>query len=67
MTERDLYVSCIPMIADVVVRCRKLSGGDYEDWKREFMEQCPKTAKAFMGKVMIIIDNYVLKKEFDKR
>ena len=60
MTERDLYVSCILMIAEMIVRCRKLSGGEYEDWKRETMEHCHETVKEFMGKVLIVIDNYVL-------
>ena len=27
MTERELYVSCIPMIAEMVIRCRRLSEG----------------------------------------
>lgn len=60
MTERELYVSCIPMIAEMVVMCRKLSGGEYEAWKHEVMEHCPDKVKGFMGKVMIIMDKYVV-------
>ena len=59
MTERDLYVSCIPMIAEMIVRCRKLSGGEYEDWKKETMEHCPETVREFMGKVLTVIDKCV--------
>lgn len=60
MTERELYVSCIPQIAKIAVRCRKLPGEEYEDWKREIMEHCPETVKEFMGKVMLVIDSLVL-------
>ena len=60
MTERELYVFYIPMIAEIAARCRKLSLMEYEDWKRETMEHCPETIKKFMGKVMITIDSVVL-------
>lgn len=60
MTERELYVSCIPMIAEIVVRCRKLSRREYEAWKHETMEHCPKEIKGYMGKTLTVIDKYVL-------
>ena len=28
MTERELYEFHIPMIAEMIIRCRRLSGGD---------------------------------------
>lgn len=63
MTERELCESCIPMIAEMVIRCRRLSGGEYQDWKRETMEHCPETVKEFMGKVLIVMDKYVLEND----
>lgn len=60
MTERDLYVSCIPQIAEIAVRCGKLSMAEYEDWKRETMESAPETVKGSIGKVLIVIDSCVL-------
>ena len=60
MTEYDLFVSCIPMLAEIAVRCRKLDRQDYEEWKQKTMEHCPEAVKAFMGKVLIVIDKYVL-------
>ena len=63
MTERELYVSCIPMIAEMVIRCRRLPEGEYEDWKEETMGHCPETARGFMGKVLAVIDKYVLEAE----
>ena len=63
MTERDLYAFCIPMIAEMVIRCRKLDRGGYEDWKRETMGHCPETVKEFMGNVLIVIDKYVLESD----
>lgn len=66
MTERGLYVSCIPEIAEIAVRCRKMPMTKYEDWKQEVMEHCmehcPETAKEFMCKVMMVIDKYVLER-----
>lgn len=52
MTEYDLFVECIHMIAEMVVRCRRMSGGEYETWKSETMEHAPDTVKGFMGKVI---------------
>lgn len=59
MTERDLYISLIPMIAEMAAECRRMDRGDYEDWKREAMEGAPDAAKAFMGKVLAVIDGFV--------
>ena len=55
MTELDLYLQCIPMIAEMVVRCQKLSVQQYEEWKRETMETAPESVKGFLVKVFIVI------------
>ena len=60
MTEYDLFVECIPMIAEMAARCRRLSEREYEDWKRETMGHAPEMVREFMGKVLITIDKYVL-------
>ena len=61
MTEYDLLVSCIPTIAEIVDRCRRLDKMDYENWKQKTMEHAPETVKGFMSKALIVIDSGVLK------
>ena len=46
--------------SEMAARCRRLSEGEYEDWKRETMEHAPEMVREFMGKVLITIDKYVL-------
>lgn len=63
MTEYDLFVECIPMLAEIAARYRKLERADYEAWKQEAMEHAPDMAKEFMGKVLVCIDKVVLGKK----
>ncbi len=63
MTEYDLFVECLPMIAEMAVRCRTLDRADYETWKQETMEHAPDMVKSFMGKVLVCIDKVVMGKE----
>lgn len=60
MTEREFFISCIPMIAEMVVLCRELDGQDYEEWKREVMEHAASPAKSFMKKVLVAMDNVIM-------
>lgn len=60
MTEYDLFVSNIPMIAEMTVRCRRLEQRDYEDFKNEVMESASNKEKRFIRKVFIVMDKYVL-------
>lgn len=55
MTELDLYLQCIPMIAEMIVICRKLPVQQYEEWKRETLETAPESAKGFLVKVFMVI------------
>lgn len=55
MTELDLYLQCIPMIAEMIVICRKLSVQQYEEWKRETLEKAPESVKRFLVKVFVVI------------
>ena len=55
MTELDLYLQCIPMIAEMIVICQKLSVQQYEEWKRETLEAAPESVKRFLVKVFVVI------------
>ena len=55
MTELDLYLQSIPMIAEMVIICQKLSAQQYEEWKRETLETAPESVKGFLVKVFIVI------------
>ena len=63
MTEYDLFVECLPMIAEMAVRCRSLDREDYEAWKAETMERAPDKVKPFMEKVLVCIDKVVMGKK----
>lgn len=39
MTERDLFIQEIPKIAEMTVRSREMSNEQYEQWKKESLEQ----------------------------
>lgn len=58
MTEYDLFVKCIPMIAEMAVRCRMMDLQEYEDFKCKSMESVDETVKEFVGKVLIVIDKF---------
>lgn len=62
MSERDVYIKSIPMIAEIIVLCREMNQQEYEDWKRETMEATDDRAKEFIKKVFICIDA-VMEKE----
>ncbi len=62
MSERDVFIKCIPMIAEIVVECSKMNEQEYEDWKRETMEAVDDRAKEFIKKVLNCIDA-VMEKE----
>lgn len=55
MTELDLYLQCIPMIAEMVSIFQKLSAQQYEEWKRETLETAPEAVKGFLVKVFVVI------------
>lgn len=62
MSEYDVFVASIPMIAEMVVRCRRMDKQDYEEWKREVIESADDVVREFVRKVLICIDIYVAKK-----
>lgn len=61
MSERDLFIQCIPMIAQIIVECRKMDKQQYEEWKKEWIETIADETKEFAGKVFIVIDEMLAK------
>jgi len=61
MTEYDLFINCIPMIAEIAVKYHGLDRQEYDDWKQETLDTAPETARTFIEKVFIVIDSLVLK------
>lgn len=59
MSEYDVFVASIPMIAEMVVRCRRMDKQDYEEWKREVIESADDVVREFVRKVLICIDMFV--------
>lgn len=62
MTEYDLFVECIPMIAEMADLARMMDRQEYEAWKRGIMEDMapePEAAKV-MGRFLAVVDALVL-------
>lgn len=57
MTERDVFVQAIPQIAEMVVKARKMTVGEFQEWHDEVMESVPDKAKPFIKKVFIVVAN----------
>lgn len=57
MTERDVFMQNIPVIAEMIVEARKLTAGEFEAWREETMEQTPEKAKPFVQKIFVTITN----------
>ena len=58
MSERDLYLMYLPLIAEMIVDCQQMTQEDYEQWKTETKESIPNEAMGFMEKVFVITDKY---------
>lgn len=58
MTEYDLFVQHIPMIAEMAVIAARMDDADYLTWKTETLDAAPPVAKSFIGKTLIVIDKY---------
>ena len=50
MTEYELFVSCIPQIAEIAARYRRLDRQDYEKFNQETMDHAPEKVKECMRK-----------------
>lgn len=56
MTERELYIQSIPVIAEMVMECRKMTSKEYADIKNDILEKASKTARPFMRKIFAVIE-----------
>ncbi len=60
MTEKEIYMTYIPQIAELVDR---MSLEEYIVWKREVLITTPVTALWFMAKVFMVTDQIAVYKE----
>lgn len=58
MTERDLFVQSIPLIAEMNVESRKICDVNFEEWKHEMLNSVPEETKDFALNVIAIVDKY---------
>lgn len=63
MSEYDVFVACIPMIAEMVVRCRKMDKQKYKEWKQRAIQAAPDEVKSFWKKTLVCIDRRVTNKK----
>lgn len=59
MTEKDLFVSCIPDIAKIVIIVSDFDDTEYAEWRTETMEESRQVLKdtCFIEKVLLVIDS----------
>jgi len=59
MTEKELFIECIPQIAEMIVEVQKMTAFEYWEFKREYLEEvarmCP-AALGFIKKILVIIE-----------
>ena len=66
MTERGIYYQFIPIIAEMAAECLKLNPEADEEWKTEVLDNASESAKGFVEKVLIIIDDVRKKRDEEK-
>ena len=58
MTEYRAFIECVPMIAEMVVRARRLTGKQYQEWRQEALATADRCSNDFAKKVLQVIDDY---------
>ena len=58
MTEYGAFVKSIPMVAEMVVRARQLTGKQYQEWRQEALATADRRSNDFAKKVLQVIDDY---------
>ena len=58
MTERDLFVGSIPIIAKMTVASRQLTEEEYLEWKKLSLNNASGCKQEFIQKVLHVIDTY---------
>lgn len=62
MSEGELFIELIPQIAEMIVEVQKMPPERYEQFKREYLEECEKYhpgALEFIKNVLLVIDTYL--------
>ena len=58
MTERDIFIESIPIIAKMTVASRELTEEEYQKWKNESLNNVSEREQGFVQKVLYVIDKY---------
>ena len=59
MTEYDLFIQCVPMIAEMVVKVKRMTEKQYQEWKQEqenALKASGQKTNSFALKVLKVID-----------
>ena len=55
MSERDVYIKCIPQIAEMAIEIREMTAWEYLEFKREYLEEVSRTYPKVLGLVKKIL------------
>ena len=55
MSERDVYIKCIPQIAEMAIEVREMTAWEYLEFKQEYLEEVSKTCPKALGFVKKIL------------
>ncbi len=61
MTEYNLFIQCVPMIAEMVFRAKRMTEDQYREWRQEYenvLEVSGQERKGFAWKVLEVVDIY---------
>lgn len=61
MTEYNLFIHCVPMIAEMVFRTKRMTEEQYREWRQEYenvLEVSGQERKDFAWKVLEVVDIY---------
>ena len=58
MTERELFVKAITKIAEIITLSRKLTQEEFEQWKKECLQNSSSESLEFAEKIIVIIEKY---------
>ena len=64
MSERELYIKLTPKIAEMIIEVKKMPLEQYEEFKKEWLDECKQTAPGaleFTKKVLTVVDTFILK------
>lgn len=59
MSERDLFFQLRPQIAKIIIIAREMTPEQYQEFKKAQVEDAPEKCRAFVKKVLIVIDTYL--------